>query len=478
MKEEEISNKKDKSISRRQFLGGAAVAAAAFTIVPRHVLGGAGHTPPSEKLNVAGIGVGGMGGTNIDALAGVVRDEDGNITAMTGENIVALCDVDESYAADTFKRYPKAKKYRDFRRMLEKQKDVDAVVVATPDHTHAVIAMMAMSMGKHVYVQKPLTYSVYEARKLTEAARRYRVATQMGNQGHSGEGVRLICEWIWDGAIGDIREVHAWTNRPIWPQGIARPKEIPPVPSTLDWDLWVGPAPYRPYNQAYLPLFWRGWWDFGCGALGDMGGHILDPVFWALKLRYPTSVEASVASYRRKQESGWTELVVNNETYPSASIVHYHFPARQNMPPVKLTWYDGGLLPERPEELEPGRRMGRDGGGVIFVGDKGKLMCGTYGDGPRLIPETKMQEYKRPPKTIDRINVSHEMNWVQACKGGEPACSNFDYSGPFTEMVLMGNLAIRFPGQRLDWDGQNMKCTNVPEANEYVHRKYREGWTL
>lgn len=480
MKENKKTNKqKNGGISRRDFMGGAAAAAMTFTIVPRHVLGGSGHTSPSEKLNIAGIGVGGMGASNIDALAGY-SNKNGVVT-MSGENIVALCDVDEEYAAPVFNRYPKAKKYRNFRKMLEKQKDIDAVVIATPDHTHAVIAMAAMRMGKHVYVQKPLTYSVYEARKLTEAAHKYKVATQMGNQGHSGEGVRLVCEWIWDGAIGPVREVHAWTNRPIWPQGIDRPEETPSVPATLDWDLWLGPAPYRPYHPAYTPLFWRGWWDFGTGALGDMACHILDPVFWALKLKYPISVEASIASTRHKTESGWTKLVVNTETYPNASIVHYRFPARGDMPQVKLTWYDGGLLPPRPEELEPGRQMGKDDSGVIFIGDRGKLMCGTYSDSPRLIPETKMKEYKRPPKKIDRIpkgRDGHEQDWVRACKGGEPACSNFDYSGPLTETVVMGNLAIRNPGRTLAWDGENMKVTNFPEANEHIHREYRNGWTL
>ena len=466
MKKKNEMGQKDK-ISRRGFIGGAAATVAAFTIVPRHVLGGAGNVAPSEKLNIAGVGVGGMGKSNIDKLA--------------GENIVALCDVDEKYAAGTFEQYPNAKKYSDFRKMLEKQKDIDAVVVATPDHTHAVIAMAAMEMGKHVYVQKPLTYSVYEARKLTEAARRYKVATQMGNQGHSGDGVRLMCEWIWDGAIGPVREVHAWTDRPIWPQGIERPTETVSVPATLDWDLWLGPAPYRPYNPCYTPLFWRGWWDFGTGALGDMACHVIDPVFTALKLGYPASVEANIVPYRVKQESGWTKVVENKETYPAASIVRYKFGARGEMPEVKLTWYDGGMMPERPEELEPGRVMGNDDSGVIFIGDKGKLMCGTYGDSPRIIPETKMQEYNRPPKTIRRVangTDGHEQNWVEACKGGEPACSNFDYSGPLTETVVMGNLAVRFPGQKLEWDGENMKVLNVPEANEYVHRQYRNGWSL
>ncbi|MHC4664524.1 MAG: Gfo/Idh/MocA family protein [Planctomycetota bacterium] len=454
-------NSRKKRVNRRDFLLSTASTAAAFTIVPRHVLAGSGRTLPSDKLNIAGVGLGGMGKSNLEKLS--------------DENIVALCDVDEKYAGKVFEKYPQAKIYRDFRRMLEKQKEIDAVVVATPDHTHAVISMMAIEMGKHIYCQKPLTHSVYEARRLTEAAREYKVATQMGNQGHSGEGVRLICEWIWDGAIGPVRDVHAWTNRPVWPQGIDRPKDVPPVPATLDWNLWLGPAPRRPYHPSYLPFNWRAWWDFGTGALGDMACHVLDPVFWALKLGYPAAVEACHSYDVREM---W-KRADNKETYPRASIVRYEFPARENMPPVKLKWYDGGMLPPRPEELERGRQIG--GSGVIFVGEKGKLICGTYGDGPRLIPESKMREYKRPPKTLPRIEGDvggHEKNWVRACKGGEPACSNFDYAGFLTEAVLMGNLAIRHPGERLNWDGENMRVTNLPEANEYVQRQYRQGWTL
>jgi len=447
-------------LNRRQFIKTSA-AVAAFTIVPRHVLGGPGYTAPSDKLNIAGIGIGGMGGSNIGKLS--------------DENIVALCDVDDAYAAKVYEKYPNARKWHDFRTMLDKQKDIDAVVVATPDHAHAVISMTAMKMGKHVYCQKPLTWSVYEARMLTEAARKYKVATQMGNQGHSGEGVRLICEWIWDGAIGPVRRVHAWTNRPVWPQGIDRPREIPPVPDTLNWDLWIGPAPVRPYNPCYLPFNWRAWRDFGTGALGDMACHVLDPVFSALKLKYPTSVEASHSYDVREM---W-KRVDNKETYPRASMIHYEFPARGDMPPVELTWYDGGMLPLTPEELGPGRKLGESG--VIFVGDKGKLMCGTYGDSPRLIPESRMQEYQRPAKTLPRIpdgKGGHEKDWARACKGGEPACSNFDYSGPLTESVVMGNLAIRHPAMKLKWDGANMKVTNFPEANQHISREYRQGFSL
>jgi predicted dehydrogenase len=439
-------------LSRRHFMG-AAAAAAAFTIVPSHVMGAAGQKRPSEKLNIAGVGIGGMGQNNIGACE--------------SENIVALCDVDWDYAAKIFKKYPNAKPWKDFRKMLDEQKDIDAVIVATPDHLHTPVAMAAMQRGKHVYVQKPLTRLVSEARALTEAARKYKVATQMGNQGHSGDGVRNICEWIWDGAIGEVKEVHAWTNRPVWPQGIDRPKDKPQVPETLDWDLWVGPAPMRPYHPCYLPFNWRGWWDFGGGALADMACHVLDPVFSALKLKYASSVEACCTK-------------VNNETFPSASIVHFEYPARQGMPAVKIHWYDGGLMPEKPEALG-NVRIGQAASNVLFIGSKGVLRCGEYGDDPHLFPLDLMRDYKRPPQTLKRIpGGAHEQNWIQACKGGEPACSNFDYSGPLTEMVVMGNLAIRPEnvGKKLEWDGDKMVVTNDKKANDYVQMHYREGWEL
>jgi predicted dehydrogenase len=450
-------------MSRRRFVGGVATAAA-FTIVPRHVLG-QGETPPSDTLNIAGIGVGGMGANNMKKCADA------------GENIVALCDVDDAYAAATYQKYPKAKTYRDYREMLEKEKGIDAVVIATPDHSHTVIALAAMQLGKHVYVQKPMTRTVAEARKLTEAARQYKVVTQMGNQGHSNEGLRLLCEWIWDGAIGPVREVHCWTNRPVWPQGIyTRPQDTPPVPSTLDWNLWLGPAPERPYNQAYLPFNWRAWLDFGAGALGDMGCHVMDASFTALKLGYPISVEACTSDIVVEM---WKKQP-NNETYPMASIVHYTFPARGDMPSVKLHWYDGGMRPERPADLEPGREIRWDSG-TFFMGDKGTIMTSTYTDTVRIIPESKMREYKQPAKTLRRVpggSQGHERNWIEACKGNGEAVSNFDYSGPFTETVVMGNLAIRFPGRKIEWDGPNMKVTNLPEANDLVTPKYREGWKL
>ena len=445
-----------KNISRRGFLARSA-AAVTISVVPRHVLAGAGRNPPSEKLNIAGIGVGGMGKSNLRQLE--------------SENIVALCDVDHEYAAETFKRYPKAKVYTDFRKMLDHQKEIDAVMIATPDHTHAVISMAAMRRGKHVYCQKPLTHDVYESRMLAKAAREEGVVTQMGIQGHSMEGGRLICEWIADGAIGEVTEVDAWCSLSYYPFGHAgwsskwsrRPKDTPAVPATLDWDLWLGPAPKRPYHPAYHPAVWRCWWDFGCGMMGDRGAHTLDPVFWALKLGQPTSVDAN-------------SLDLNPDTHPIASIVTYQFPARGDLPPVKLTWYDG-LRPPRPEELEDGRRMGHTEGGSLFKGSKGKLVAGVYGEGPRLIPESAMKAYRTPAKTIPRVEGLHEQDWVRACKTGGRAGADFEYSGPLTEMCLLGNVARRMDA-RIEWDAAKMEVTNLPEANRYIRTDYRQGWSL
>jgi predicted dehydrogenase len=452
-------------VPRRTFLASAAAATAGFTIVPRHVLG-QGQVPPSDKLNIAGVGIGGMGKNNLKRLE--------------SECIAALCDVDWTLAEPVFQKYPDAKKYKDYRVMLDEMKDLDAVVVATPDHTHAVIAMAAMQRGKHVYVQKPLTHSVQEARLLTEAARKYKVVTQMGNQGHSGEGARLLCEWVWDGAIGKVREAHAWTNRPVWPSGVEvdRPSETPDPPAGLDWDLWLGPAHPRPYHPAYHPAKWRAWWDFGTGSLGDMACHLVDPLFWALKLKYPVSVEANVSRY---WHAFFQETQAKNEMFPRSTIVRYRFPAREDMPEVDLTWWDGGLLPARPHFLEPDRRMGDLDGGILLIGDQGAIKAGCYGESPRLIPEEAMKKYKRPPKSIPRIpegQDGHEQDWVRACKGGPPASSNFDYSGPLSETVLMGNLAIRFPDRLLLWNGEAMEVTNDADANAYVKREYREGFPL
>lgn len=451
-------------IPRRSFLG----TATAFTIVPRNVLGGTGYVAPSDKLNIAGIGVGGMGGSNLAKCA-------------AQENITALCDVDWNYAEKVFQTHAKAKRYRDFREMLDKEdKNVDAVIVATPDHSHAVIGMEVLRRKKHVYIQKPMAHSVYEVRRLTEEARKQKVMTQMGNQGRSGDGVRLLCEWIWAGAIGKVTDVHAWTNRPVWPQGVevGRPAETPPVPEGFDWDRWIGPAPFRPYHPTYHPGQWRGWWDFGTGSLGDLGCHIMDPIFWPLKLKYPISVEGCISTYWEKM---WTYTEPKNEMYPRSTIVRFRFPAREDMPEVNLTWWDGGLLPPRPEELELGRRMGDSDGGVLFIGEKGTIMCGCYGRSPRLIPETKMQSFQRPKPYLERIpegESGHEKDWIRSCKDGKPASSHFENSGPLSETVLMGNLAVRFPQRKLVWDGLKMEVTNDKDANAYVRRQYRPGWSL
>ncbi|MFZ9938264.1 MAG: Gfo/Idh/MocA family protein [Luteolibacter sp.] len=445
------------SFHRRAFLKTTA-AAGLFQIVPRHVLGGPGHTPPSERVNIAGIGIGGMGHANLKACG--------------AGNIVALCDVDHRYAAKTFKEFPAAAAYKDYRVMLEKQKDIDAVLIATPDHTHAVISMAAMQLGKHVFCQKPLTHDIYEARMLAKAARETGVVTQMGIQGHSQEGLRLICEWIWDGAIGTVREVDAWCSLSYAPHGHAywssplndRPKQGMPVPDGLDWDSWIGPAPMRPYHSGYHPLVWRCWWDFGCGMMGDRGAHTLDPVFSALKLGAPLSIEGSGI------------VGGNAEVHPDKAVVTYHFPEREGFPPLKLTWYEG-QEPPRPPELEEGRNL-YEQGGVLFKGDKGLIICGVYGNSPRLVPESAMKAFQRPEKTLPRIKGSHEENWIDAIKAGGKASADFDYSGPLTELALLGNLAKRFPGQKLLWDNDQIKVTNHDEANEWVRRPYRKGWSL
>ena len=445
-------------ISRRRFLA-ASGAATAFMVVPGRVLGLGGELSPNNKLNIAGIGIGGQGGEDLNE--------------MTTENIVALCDVDADHAAHTFKKFPNAKVYQDFRVMLDQEKSIDAVVVGTPDHNHAIVSMAALKHGKHVYCEKPLTHTVYEARVLAQAAREAKVATQMGNQGMAFEGNRLINEWLWDGAIGPVREVHAWSDRPThsgklplwWAQGIERPTGTPPVPATLDWDLWLGPAAYRPYNPAYAPFVWRGWWDFGSGGLGDMGIHNLAPVFSALKLGAPESIQAS-------------STPVYPDSVTAANLVHYQFPARGEMPPVKLHWYDGGLRPERPEELPPGHELDAEDG-VIFVGDKGKmLVTGWGGQGVHLVPESLDKDYRRPPKTLPRAKNGHYQEWITACKTGSETRSNFSFSGPLTEAVQLGVACIRNGGDRLAWDGAAMKFTNDPEANRWLHYEYRKGWTL
>lgn len=483
--------------SRRIFLTDTAIAAVGLTVLPSYVVSGLGHIPPSDKLNIAFIGIGGIGRSNL--------------AAIVGQNVVALCDVDTDYAGPVFKQYPKAKVWKDYREMLNKQKDIDACVISTPDHTHACPAMIAMQLGKHVLVEKPLTHSIWESRQLRQAAKKYKVAAQMGNEGHSNDSVRRVAEYIWSGAIGEVKEVHLWTDRPItwWPQGIERPKDRPSIPNTLEWDLFIGPAPWRPYHPAYTPFRWRGWWDFGTGALGDMGCHLFDVVVYALKLNDPLSIQAS-------------STPVYSETAPLSSRVEYIFPSRLSMPHVKLpevkvTWYDGGLLPSRPIELLDGEPIPD----IIFIGTEGKIVCGAYGANFKLLPRNK--KFIEPDKTIERIpddplgGRRHEMAWVRACKEDpetrKEIPSNFEYACPLNEIVLLGNLAIRLQdlNRRIIWNYEKMEITNIhpeekirilesmefPEvvrpgieraelkyitanaqecAQEWIKPTYREGW--
>jgi predicted dehydrogenase len=446
---------REAQVSRRELVG-AAAAVAAFTFVPKRVLGSAGQSSANHKLNIAGIGVGGRGAGDIDEVK--------------SENIVALCDADLRSAAGTIKAHPEAKVYRDFRRMLEKEaKNIDAVVIGTPDHIHAPAAMMAMKMGKHVYCEKPMAHTIYEARRMTQVAKETGVVTQMGNQGHGGEGLRLYWEFIHAGAIGKVSEVHVWTDRAgtperaWWPQGIGRPEGSEPIPDGLDWDLWLGPARWRPYHSAYVPFKWRGWWDFGCGALGDMAVHNADPAFFALDLGAPTAVEAETSP-------------VNDETFPVWNIIKYEFPARGDRPAVKMIWYDGAKLPPRPPELEEGRNPGDNG--ILFVGDKGKLLGPSHAGTPRLIPESRQKEFGRPPRTLPR-SPGHHREWIEACKAGKPqdARSGFWYAGPFVEALLVGNLAVRLQ-KRVEWDAEKMRSPNCPEADNYVTKFYRAGFDL
>ncbi len=476
-----MKNKNKSTLSRRDFIAGAGLATAGFMIVPRHVLGGTGFISPSDKLNIAGIGAGGKGFSDLSAMWN-----------NGAENIVALCDVDELRAADAYKKWPKAAKYKDFREMLEKQTDIDAVTISTPDHTHSVAAMAAMDLGKHVYVQKPLTHDIYEARLLTETARKKGVVTQMGNQGASGEGTVQVMEWVDSGVIGEITKVHAWTNRPIWPQGIPTPTGSFKVPKTLDWNLWLGTAQQREFNPRYLPFKWRGWWDYGTGALGDMACHILDPAYRALKLGHPTSVEASVSNVFVEdfQEAYYPD------SCPPASKIVFEFPERDGKPPVTLIWYDGGIMPDRPEELGADEMMGNWDGGLLFEGSRGKLMADCYGENPRLLPTSNMNFFKNPEQKYRRIEEGHYQNWVRAIKGEiKETMSDFEIAGPLTETILIGNLALRsysmrtlkpgkkpgdwdpysFPGRKkLLWDSKTLKVTNFDEANQFVKRDYRK----
>ena len=522
-----------REMTRREFVKDAAVTGAGLTIVPRHVLG-RGMTAPSDLLNIAGVGVGGMGRVNLINLA--------------SQNIVALCDVDWGYAEKSFARLdneiqslsarianpdreqppagrpqqrfdpeqakmrlagmqrlkdvhlPKAKRYTDYREMLEKQKDIEGVLIATPDHMHAPIALAAMELGKHVYVQKPLTWCVTEARQLAKRARETRVATQMGNQGHSLDDARKTVEYVWAGAIGEVREIHIWTNRPLgfWPQGVPRPTKPNqpademkwngpgveareaaamagnyPVPEKLDWSRFLGVGPKVEYHPIYHPFNWRGWVDWGVGPIGDMGAHLIDHSMWALNLGYPTTIETISTPF-------------NHASYPSATMTIYEFPARESdanaggkmaqrtLPAVKLTWYDGGLMPPKPVEL--GEEELDKGGGALLIGSKGKLLHETYGMNPRLLPKSLHDSFGEPAKQLPRIaNQQHELNWVAAAQGKTQASSPFEYAARLTEVMLLGVVALH-AGKKIQYDGENMRVTNVPAANGFLKRDYRTGW--
>lgn len=445
--------KKEKtSISRRKFLVNSSLAFSAFSIVPRYVLGGPGFVPPSDLLNMGGVGVGGKGFVDVKGVS--------------TENIIALCDVDDVRATDSYKAHPKARKYRDFRKMLDKEKDLDAITISTPDHMHAMITMEAMKRGIHVYTQKPITRTIYEAREIREFAKKAGIVSQMGNQGHANEGPRILNELIWQGAIGKVHEVHCWTDRPVWPQGIPnRPAKSGNIPETLDWDLWLGVAEYRPYNEAYVPFNWRAWWDFGAGALGDMGCHIFDYPYWALKLSHPLNIEAYSTPLMK-------------ETAPHASMITYNFNSGIDPSKVKLTWYDGGLKPPIPKGLVSDRDLWEKGSGVVFVGELGQIVYGHHRPKPFLLIDGKEEEYDQPKEMISR-SIGHYQEWISECKGGKhKAMSNFEYSGPLTEAVLLGNVALRAGKGMLEWDPKDLKVTNHTEANQYIHSPYRDGWKL
>jgi predicted dehydrogenase len=471
-----------KNISRRNFIRNTSVVAGSFFIVPRHVLG-RGFIAPSDKLNIAGIGAGGKGESDLAEFAKSLR-----------VNIVSLCDVDDRMAVNSRKRFSKATYYADFREMLEKEKNnIDAVSISTPDNTHAVATMAAMQLGKHVYTQKPLSHDIYEARMLTEAAKKYNVVTQMGNQGSSGDGVRLSKEMVDAGMIGEVHSAQAWTNRPVWPQGIPTPSGKNEIPKELNWDLWLGPAKKIDYNPVYLPFNWRGWWAFGTGAFGDMALHIMEPIYRIAPILYPDSVECSVSNV-------WTNMWAEGgyeDSCPPASIIHFTYPRTTGKGSVKVSWYDGGLLPQRPEELLPGEPFGNWDGGTLLIGTKGKLLMDCYGDNPRLLPTKLMKEKKMPPQKLPRVKEGHYLQWVNACIDGRDKVqmsSPFEYAGPVSESILIGNLAIRswlmknpklkgwgdkyLGRKKLLWDSKNMKVTNFDEANQFVRREYRDGWSL
>lgn len=428
-------------LTRRQMLRQTTLAGVGVWTAAR-ASGGEASNSPNEKLNIAGIGVGGQGGWDIAQCA--------------SQNIVALCDVDDRRAAGSFDKFPKAKRFRDFRKMLDEMgNQIDAVVVGTPDHTHAPASVMAMNMGKHCYCEKPLAHRVIEVRTMLEAAKKNKLATQMGTQIHAGANYRRVVELVESGAVGPVGEVHVW--HPVAYGGGDRPKDTPPVPPELDWDLWLGPAPVRPYHPSYLPGVWRSWWDFGTGGLGDFGCHYMDLPFWALKLRHPTTIEAEGPA-------------IHPERTSPGLIIRYEFPARGDLPPVKMTWYDGG---KRPAFLAE-RKIPQWGAAVLFIGQKGMLIA-DYGK-HQLLPEAQYADFQRPASTIPD-SIGHHAEWIRACKTGEPTTCNFDYSGTLAEAVLLGNVAYHV-GRKLQWDPVQLKCTGCPEADPFLRKTYREGWTL
>jgi predicted dehydrogenase len=442
--------------SRRDFLKATGTATTVFSLAPRHVLAGSGTVPPSERLNLAGIGVGGRGADDLNAMAPT-------------NNLVALCDVDARQAGATFAKFPDAKRYQDFRKMFDAQeKSIDAVVVATPDHFHTVAAMAAIQRGKHVYCEKPLAHSVFEGRQLMKAAREHKVVTQLGNQGHSFGSIRDFCEWIWDGAIGKVHTIHAGCNAvnsglDQLPR-LSQPESVPP---TLDWDLWLGPAQFRPYHRCYLPGSWRGWVPFGNGTIGDWTCHVVDPVFWALDLGAPATVQAQVKDYDFKTQG---------DAYPKGEIITFEFPATAKRGPITMRWHSGTERIPRPQELEPDQKNVETG--AVVMGDKGTMVYGSHGaGGVRLIPEEKMDAYKRPAKTLPRVK-DHAQDWLQAIRNGTPAGSDFAYGGPLTEIALLGIVAIKMAGTKLQWDAQKMEFPNCAEANQYLSPPYRTGWSL
>ena len=449
-----------KDTTRREFLRNTALAGAGLWVAGNS--GCALFSPrpepryrsPNEKLNIAFIGCGGRGGANVNAFQ--------------NENVVALCDVDDERAAGAYKKFPKAKKFHDFRKMFDALHPlIDAVVISTPDHMHAMPAMIAMQYGMHVYCEKPLTHDVGEARDLAETAALYKVATQMGNQGTATDGLRQGVETIQSGVLGDVTEVHVWTNRPVWPQGMARPTDTPPVPSTLKWDLFLGTAPQRPYNPAYLPFKWRGWWDFGTGALGDMGCHTANLAFMGLKLGSPVSVEAENSEFSR-------------DSFPTWSVIKMDFPARGNLSPVRWVWYDGAnqkpaWVTEKLTGLIEGEKLVNSGS--LLIGSKGKLYSpNDYGEKWMLLPKGDFEGFTPPEPKLPR-SPGHHAEWIRACKGGEPTMSNFSYAGPLTETILLGNIAM-YSGKKIKWDGKRCKVVNDEEANSLVRRIYREGWEI